>query len=207
MALIKGQSADKAAKDAVVLDLSDIAQQAEKLKQDAQAKADRLIAEAEQRAAELTEGADERGYAAGYERGYEAGRAEGQQTGHTEALQKAADQLQQLQQAWTQALQQWERDSQWLQQQARDGVVDLAVRLAEKVVHREIAVDSNVIASQLAHGLSHVMRPLEVTARVHPDDKPLAEEAMPELLERFPQVRQLHLVEDEQLTRGGCQLE
>jgi flagellar assembly protein FliH len=206
MALIKGQNAQNAARDAVVLDLSDIGQQAEKIKADAQEKADRIVAEAEQRAQQLVDGADERGYEAGYQRGHEAGFAQGQEAGHAEALQQSAEQLQQLQQVWLQALQQWEQDSQWLQREARDGAVQLATRLAEKILHRQIEVDPSVILDQLSHGLAQVMRPLEVTVYLHPDDRPLVEEALPDLLQQFSQVQQLHLVEQPELQRGGCQL-
>jgi flagellar biosynthesis/type III secretory pathway protein FliH len=206
MALIKGQHANSAAQDAVVLDLSDIGQQAEKLKQDAQAKADRIVADAEQRAAQLVEGADERGYEQGHARGHEAGHAEGYEAGRAEALKQAGEQLQQLQQAWTEALQQWEQDSRWLQQQARDGVVDLALRLAEKVVHREVQVDRTAIVDQLAHGLAQVTRPIEVTAKIHPDDHPAVEEALPELVQQFQNVRQVELTTDATITPGGCWL-
>jgi flagellar biosynthesis/type III secretory pathway protein FliH len=206
MALIKGNNAKQAAQEAIALDLSDVAKQAEQLKADAQQKADQIIADAEQRAQELTEGADERGYEAGYQRGYEAGHAAGAETGHNEALQQTSEQLHQLQQVWLQAIQQWEQDSQRLQQEARDGVVELALRLARKVVHREVSVDPSVILDQLEHGLSQVMRPLEVTVTIHPDDKPMVEQAMPELVQKFPHVTELHLVTDESLNPGGCQL-
>jgi len=206
MALIKGQNANNAAHDAVVLDLSDLGHQAEKLKQDARDKADHIVADAEQRAQELVEGADQRGYEQGYPRGYGEGFEQGRQQGHAEALQQSAEQLQQLQQVWLQAIQQWEQDSQALQRQARDGVLELAQRLAEKVIHRQIAIDSTVILDQLTHGLSQVMRPLEVTAYVHPDDRPTVEEAMPSLMQQFGQVQQLHLIEDADMQPGGCYL-
>jgi flagellar biosynthesis/type III secretory pathway protein FliH len=206
MALIKGQNAVNAAKDAVVHEFRDVAEQARKLKQDSQHKADRIVAEAEERARQLVEGADERGYDQGYQRGYDEGLAQGQEAGRAEALEQTNAQLQQLQQAWLQAIQQWEADSRQLQQQARDGVVELAIGLARKVIHREIATDPGVIRDQLAHGLSPVMRPLEVTVHLHPEDRPTVEAALPELTQQFAQVQQLHLIEDEQLQRGGCRL-
>jgi flagellar assembly protein FliH len=103
-------------------------------------------------------------------------------------------------------LQQWEQDSRWLQQQARDGALTLAQRFAEKVVHRQVQVDPSVILDQLSHGLSQIMRPLEVTVHLHPDDRPIVEEAMADLIQRFDQVQQLHLVEDSHIQRGGCHL-
>jgi len=206
MALIKRDNAKEAAKDAVVLDLSDLGRQAERLKEEAQAKADQIVQEAEQRARELVEGADQRGYDQGYQRGYDAGFETGKEQGRAEALQQQAEQLQQLQQVWTEALQQWEGDSARLQREAQQQVLQLARRLAEKVLHRQIAVDPSIVEDQLAHALSHVMRPIEVTVTIHPDDRPAVEEALPELVQQLSNVGQVELVEDPSMMRGGCRV-
>lgn len=206
MPLLKRQNATPALKDAIVLDLADVSRQAERIREQARAQAERIVQDAERRARELTENAEakgrEQGHAAGYAQGVEEGRAQG----HAEALEQHKDQLAKLEASWTEAAEAWSQHRQQLEREAHRGVIELAVKLAEKLVHRLVEVDQTVIADQLAAALEHVLRPLDVSVQIHPDDRPLLEQALPDILNRFPHLEHIDLIDDEAVGRGGCVL-
>lgn len=189
-----------------MLDLGDLGAQAAKLRAAAEANARRIIADAEQRAAELVQGADAKGHEQGLAAGREQGLAQGREQGHAEALAQCAEQLQQLQTAWSQLAEQWDQQRTAMQREARRAVLDFATHFAELVVHRVVEVDQSVIVDQVANALSLVLRPQDVTIRINPTDRPLLGEAMPQLLSAFPGFEHIHLADDESVSRGGCVL-
>lgn len=204
MALMKSHQATPALKEAVVLDLGDIGAQAAKIRAAAETKASQIISEAERKAAEITGGAEKKGFdhgrAEGHAEGLEAGRAAGRE----EAFQAAHEELQQLLAAWRDVAVQWDAQRKDMDREARHAVLEFALRMAEKLIHRAIEVDPTVVVDQLAQALSHVLRPLDVTVHAHQDDIPLIEEALPDLLAEFNHLEHVHLHRDAEVTRGGC---
>lgn len=192
------------AKDAIVLDLGDLGRQAARLRAAAEAKAAQIITDAERHAAQLVEGAETRGFEQGRQAGYEQGLAEGREQGHSEALAAAADNLAKLQQAWTDVANQLDGHRREMDREARQAVLEFALKLSEKVVHRVIEVDPTVVVDQVAGALAHVLRPLDVIVRVNPADKPLLEKAIPELMSEFRHFEHIHLFDDENISCGGC---
>ena len=204
MPVLKQQNATPKLKDAIVLDLGDINRQAEQIRQQAREQADQIIKEAEQRAQQLVDGAEQKGHDQGYQAGYDKGYEAGREQGRTEALEQMQQQLQQVTSAWAAAANQWEQQRQQVEREAQAELTRFAVRLGTKLVHRIVEVDHTVIADQLSAALGHVLRPLDVTVCIHPDDRPLLEEAMPELTRRFNHLKHLELVDDPSIGRGGC---
>ena len=204
MALMKAQQATPALKEAVVLDLGDIGAQAAKIRAQAEAKAAEIVADAERKAAEITAGAEQRGHDEGRQKGYDQGLEEGRRAGHDEAFAAMQDQLQQLTTAWHDVAGQWDAQRQDMDREARQAVLEFALRMAEKLIHRAIEVDPTVVVDQLAQALSHVLRPLDVTVRAHPDDVPLLEEALPDLIAEFSHLQHVQLHRDAEVSRGGC---
>lgn len=210
MAVIKSQNAQTLLKDAVVLDLGDLRRQAAALQQAAQAQARRIIVQAQEEAARLTAGAHakgfEKGLREGLDKGTQQGLTEGRKQGHAQALEQTSAQVQQLQQAWIAAAGAWDAQRQEMDRQARSAVLDLALALAEKIVHRTVHVDRGVVVDQVAAAMNCLLRPMDVTVRIHPADREILQEAMPGLLAQFPQFRHVHLLEDAAVGRGGCVL-
>ncbi len=208
MAIIKSHNAKTLLKEAIVLDLGDVARQAKRLREAAQAKARRIIEDAQCQAESLRQKAHTDSATQGHQEGFEKGKSEGHQQGlregHQEALDQAKEQLQSLQQAWIEAMGQWEAKRQDMEQEAGKAVLELAVRLGQKLVHRVIQIDKEVAVEQVAAVLSHVLRPVDVTVRICADDRPVLEESMPRLTAEFPQLKHVQLVDDPEMTRGGC---
>ncbi len=204
MPLVKGSLARPAMKEAVVLDLGDLGAQAEKLRRAAEAKAQQIIQQAQAHADALAEGAEERGRAEGVAQGLAEGREQGLTEGREQALQDATEQINTMLEAWSSIATQIDGYRLQIEREARQAVLEFALRLAEKVVHRVVQVDDSVVVDQVGHALSHVLGPLDVTVFINPDDVPLIERAMPQLIKEFAHLQHIHLDTDASIARGGC---
>lgn len=204
MPLLKAQTHQRASKDAVVLDLGDLGRQAAKLRAIAEAKAETILARARDEAEQLTTGATEAGDRRGYAEGLERGRAEGLEQGKTQALQQHAQQLQQVQQNWSTAIAEYEQRFLDCEREATATALQLAVKLAEKVIHRCVDTENTLIVEQVRAALAYVLEPTRVKVRVHPDDRAPLAEAMPGLVDELDQVAHAEVVDDADVSRGGC---
>ncbi|MEX0655193.1 MAG: FliH/SctL family protein [Phycisphaeraceae bacterium] len=204
MPVVKSQAAAPLLKEAIVLDLGDIGRQAAKLRLAAENKAAQILTDAERQAKRLTDGAEAKGLEQGLAQGREQGLAEGREQGRAEALEQMGEQLRQLQAGWTGSLKGWDAHCHEMERAGRAAVLDFAIKVAEKLVHRVIEVDESVVVDQLAHALTHVLHASEVTVQIHPDDRPLLEQALPELLAEFDQLSHIKLADDATVGRGGC---
>lgn len=204
MAVIKSHNSGTLLKDALVLDLGDVSRQAQRILAAAQAKARRLVADAERDTMVQRKQIHDDSVAQGYQEGLEKGLEEGCQKGREEAYQQAGEQLGQVQQGWVDATSQLNDQRQAMDRNAKQAVLELAVRFAEKLTHRVIEADDQVVFGQIEAVLSQVLRPMDVTVGICPDDRQVLEEAMPQLLAQFTQIQRVHLVDDPQVGRGGC---
>lgn len=204
MALIRNREAEQSAQDAIVLDLGDLRREADRLRRQAHEEAERIRAEARAEAQRLTEGAEQRGYEAGYNKGHAEGLEAGRKEGHDEALKQAESSLTQLQQAWVNAAKQWDAERREMLREARQSVLRLAIRMAEKIVRRVPAVEPRIVQDQVAAALEHVARPCDVTVRIHPEDRDLVEHAIPQAAEQLAHGEHVILKEDTSIERGGC---
>lgn len=208
MAVIKQQHAAPLLKEAIVLDLGDVGRQAARIMAAAQDKAGRLVSEAEAKAKKLIESAEqhghEKGYQLGYEEGLAAGTQQGLEQGHNEAYTQANDKLQQIQDTWRTALASWEQQHIDFTTQASESILELALRLTEKLVHRVVEVDSSVVVDQVGAALAHVMGDTQVVIRICPQDRAAVDENLPELMAEFSHLTHAKVVDDPQISPGGC---
>jgi flagellar biosynthesis/type III secretory pathway protein FliH len=204
MALIKSHNAATMLQDAIVLDLGDLRKQAEALKQRAIAEADRILAEARAEARRLTDAAEAKGFEAGFANGKAAGLKTGEKLGHDQALKSTSEEIHKLQEAWINAARQWDADRRNMLLDARQSLLALAVAMAEKIVRRVPEMDPSIVIDQVAAALEYVARPCDVTIRVSPADRPLLEQAMPQMLAEFSRVAHAAIVDDDAIAPGGC---
>lgn len=204
MAVIKRQHASGLLKEAIVLDLGDIAQQGARIEAAAHAKARQIEQEAQQRADALTKHSSDQGFEQGRAAGLEAGQTEGRQLGRDAAFKEMAEQLAELQRNWSQAAQQWETQRLMLESQAQQNVLELALRLAEKIVHRTVRIDNQVILDQVRAALTHALGDHDVTVRIGPDDRGVFDVALPAFLDEMARFKHISIVEDHAVSRGGC---
>lgn len=204
MAVIKSRKADRMLSDAIVLDLGDLQQQADALQARARQQAEEIVAEGRAEADRLIAEASDKGYAQGYEAGLAEGRAAGEQAGREQTIDEYRTRLDALVEQWSAASQRWDSDRQSMLLQAREEVLTLALAIAEKVVYRVVEMDPTVVQDQLAEALQLITRPSKAVVTIHPDDRPAIEDVLPELLREIRQCREATIVEDPQVTRGGC---
>jgi flagellar assembly protein FliH len=202
-------------KDAIVLDLGDLQRQAERLRLRAQAEADGILAQSRQRAREreaeleaqadsIREKARQQGRAEGHAEGVAAGLEEGRQQGRDEVLAALRPHGEKLVERLAAVVEQFEQQRETIEREAREAVVQLALRLAERVVHRVVEVDPTVVVDQVLAALTHVLRPSDVTIRVHPEDRAVLDDVAPGVFETVANVRHVAWQEDESMARGGC---
>ncbi len=210
MPIIKNQEATKLLKQSLVLDLGDVVKEAKRIRDDAQAEARRLVTDARNDAETIRNvvhhDSEKKGHEVGLAKGLEEGRQQGLVEGRKQAVDETKRELEKIQQAWLDAMGQWEADRQQMLREAKQTVLNFALKLAQKVAHRTLEIDRGVIVEQLSAALLYVLRPSDVSVRVCPRDRAVLEEAMPKLLERFPQAKHIHLIEDEAIGHGGCVL-
>jgi len=204
MAILKQSQSRTMLREAIVLDLGDVTRQAEKIRDNAKAAAERIIVEAKAEATRVAEQVQANAQERGREEGYQAGFQEGREAGHADALAETREQLEGLQKGWMSAATQWDGMQQAMYQEAQHVMLEMSLKLAHKLLHRIIEVDPTVIVDQVANALGHVMRPFDVKVFINPADRPVLEEALPQLLHEFDQLKHVDLVDDESMGRGGC---
>lgn len=204
MPLLKSDIQRAAMKEAVVLDLGDLGRQAARLRLQAEGRAESIVAAAEVEARRIKEAAASKGFDQGLAAGHAEGLARGREEGKAEALSAVSEKVALIQTAWSEAAREWDEHRKLLDRESRQAVLTFAIKMAECLVHRRIATDPTVVLDQVREALSHVLQPYDVSVSVHPDDRPLLEEAMPRLVAEFVQVQHITLVENQQVAPGGC---
>ena len=207
MPMIRRADAATLARDAVVLDLGDLARQGRELVERAEAEAQRIVEGAQAERERLITGASERGYADGLERGRDQGRAEGFEAGKADAVASQAAEIERLREAWERALHGFEAMRSGLQLEAERGVLAFAVKLGERVAKRAIDADAEAAARQLAEAIDLTLSPSRLRVRVSPVDAQAVRAVLPALSERFHESASASVVEDESLSHGSVVLE
>ncbi len=137
----------------------------------------------------------------------ERARAEGLKRGRAEALEavrkEAAERVEHLEAL----LRELSAYKPRLYREARQQVVDLTLSLVEKLLGPLTEEVSGMVVRVVERALQVLADRETVTIRVHPDDLQTVLEAKPQLLETFDGIRQLAVVEDPSVHRGGCQIQ
>jgi type III secretion protein L len=83
----------------------------------------------------------------------------------------------------------------------------LAVRIAERILEREISLNPDAVSDIVAAALRQAGAPRDIVLRVHPDDLKALERGRPRLLERALRAQALQFRADASVGRGGCIVE
>lgn len=87
-------------------------------------------------------------------------------------------------------------------------LVRLAVEIAEKIVHRTVAADPEIVASVLERARQEVVDARRIRICLNPADHGLLAEMRSDLLAQgHDDGRVIEIVTDSELSRGGCRLE
>lgn len=204
MPVLKHQQAAQVLKSAIVMNLADVRKEAAFIKADARQKAQAMINQALEKQQRIRDQAHQEAYEIGQKEGYDAGLQEGKDQGAKQALEQTTDELNKLQQAWLDAASSWESQRQTIGQQAHEDVLAFAIMFAKKLVFRVVQVDDQVIVHQLSQALEHVLKPMDVLVKINSEDRPVLQEALPKLMADMPHLKHVRLIDDHQISRGGC---
>ena len=87
-------------------------------------------------------------------------------------------------------------------------MVRLALEITEKIVHRAVAAEPEIVAAVLQRAREEVIEARRICIRLNPKDYELLAEIRPDLLTLGHEAgRMVEVLPDEDLTRGGCRLE
>jgi flagellar biosynthesis/type III secretory pathway protein FliH len=186
-----------------VLDLGDLTRQGAALVEQAQRRAEQVLAEARVERDRIVAGAKEKGFAQGHAEGLAKGTREGIEQGRAAAVAEYKKKLDELSASWGAAVDGFERTREELLTRTQVDVLRLALLIAAKVTKRVVATDPMVAVEQSRAVLETVVRPTALVLAVNPADRPTIERALPELVKRLPLVRHVELQEDAGVSAGS----
>ena len=86
-------------------------------------------------------------------------------------------------------------------------ILSLVKLMAEKVIHHEISLGTEVLKSCIRDALQYVVEQSRVRFHLHPEDIEYIDELISELSKEFSRIREFEIVADKNISRGGCLLE
>lgn len=183
------------------IDFEAIAAQAQDVLDNAMRSADEIVAQAHERAAEIAADAQRAAVAASDEArraGREAGYAAGVDEANA-AMVSMIDTLREL-------VESVRNERHALLRTAEPELVRLAVGIAERVLHQQIALDHGVVVEMAKAAIARIVDRENITVRVNPVDVERMREHRDELL-ALGDVKTMRVIEDQRVDRGGVILE
>ncbi|MEL6328630.1 MAG: FliH/SctL family protein [Planctomycetota bacterium] len=202
--MVRRADAEQIARDALVLDLGDLARTGDDLRERARAEAASVVEEALRERARIIDGAHDEGFAKGLDEGLAKGQAAGEASGRERAYAESREKIDAVLGAWSKSFGEFEAARGDMLESARTDAVRLAVLLATKIVARVVEVDEGVAVEQLASALARLARRTALVIRVNPEDEASVREVLPALMQRFDRVEHAELRADPGVSRGGC---
>gem|GEM_PF-1246158 len=134
-----------------------------------------------------------------YETGHQTGMQEGEARGRAETemeMQRAMDLVGQVGLARLQALQQAEQD-----------IIELAMAIARKIIHREVEGQTDIVVEQVRQTMKYLSTTALVRVLVHPDEVESLESVQATLKNREGQAVPIVIEADPTIQAGGCRIE
>ncbi|GHT57676.1 flagellar assembly protein FliH [Spirochaetia bacterium] len=192
----------KEARDAAALETTRKTEDVQSLKQNAEAEAEKIIADAKQKATELEEesktafeaerkAAEEQGRSAGKEEGFAEGRAEADRL-----IERVQTVLERAQGQREQILEETEQQ-----------IVDLVLLMTRKVVKIISETQKDVVRSNVTAALQKVKGRGNITIRVNMADVKLTTEHVNNFIQKMEGVQGIQVAEDSTVDPGGCIIE
>jgi flagellar biosynthesis/type III secretory pathway protein FliH len=183
------------------IDVDAIAKQARELIDNAEQYAKALVQNAFERASQLLAEAGARG-----ETLAEAVQAEAKVAGHAEGSAAADREMSDMMATMRNLVDMARVERHKLMESAEPELVRLAVGIAERVLHQQIALDRGVVVEMAKVAIGRLVEKESVTVRVNPGDLERMREHRDELLSNG-EIKNFRVVEDQRVDRGGVVVE
>jgi type III secretion system HrpE/YscL family protein len=90
---------------------------------------------------------------------------------------------------------------------AEADLVKLSVKIAEKIIVRELAQSPETIVSICSQAIENLRAQRELILRVHPEDAAILRNSRKRLMDLVGRLKDLAIKEDPEIARGGCIIE
>lgn len=204
MGMIRRADLENQTRRATVMNMGDLQQQGRAVIATASEQAEKILSDARAERERLLKGAEQEGR----EQGFRAGHAEGLEAGRKEGFDQALEEHQQrvndVSEQWNAALEHFSSARDAMYQQARRDVVQLALRIAERITRRSIKHDASAVQTQMQSVLDTLARPTGLVLRVHPDDLAYAETVLPGMIADCMNCAHAEVVGDAGVSHGSC---
>jgi flagellar assembly protein FliH len=183
------------------VDVDEVARKARDLIDAAEAHAKALLQNAHERASQLLAEAARRGEAL-----VESVQAEARTSGHAEGVAAADHEMSDMMVSMRNLVDMARIERHKLMESAEPEIVRLAVGIAERVLHQQIALDRGVVVEMAKVAIARLVEKESVTVRVNPGDLEQMREHRDELLSNG-EIKNLRVIEDQRVDRGGVVVE
>jgi flagellar biosynthesis/type III secretory pathway protein FliH len=183
---------------AIVYKVSEMKRQMEELISAARDEAEGIVQQANAEAAEIKEQASKSGYDAGQEAG----------------LREMKAKMDDISEAFRKGLEDIASIKQDILAQAEGEIVKLTIAIAEKLLCSELEQSPDTIVPIIGEAIRAAQSVSAITVRINPDDHATLKQNMGKLMEYLDEARvgereipSIQLIEDRDLTPGGCIVE
>src|SRR5580658_6178688 len=183
------------------IDVDAIAKEARELVDTAEQHAKALLQDAFERASQMLADAEKRGEAR-----VEKVSAEARTAGHAEAQAAVDREMADMMSTMRNLVDMARVERHKLMESAEPELVRLAVGIAERVLHQQIALDRGVVVEMAKVAIGRLVEKESVTVRVNPGDLERMREHRDELLSSG-EIKNFRVVEDQRVDRGGVVVE
>jgi flagellar assembly protein FliH len=183
------------------IDVDAIAKQARELIDSAEQHAKALLQDAFERASQLLADAGERGDAL-----VKTVQADARAAGHAEGSAAADREMSDMMSTMRNLVDMARVERHKLMESAEPELVRLAIGIAERVLHQQIALDRGVVVEMAKVAIGRLVEKESVTVRVNPGDLERMREHRDEMLSNG-EIKNFRVVEDQRVDRGGVVVE
>jgi flagellar assembly protein FliH len=183
------------------VDVEEIARQAHQLVETAEQHAHALLDDAHERAQSLISDASTRAAAL-----VEATKAQAHDEGHAEGMAAADREMSEMVATMRNLVDMARIERHKLIEEAEPELVRLAIGIAERVLHQQIALDRGVVVEMAKVAISRLVDRETVTVRVNPGDLERMREHRDDFLSGGD-IKNFRVIEDQRIDRGGVVVE
>jgi flagellar assembly protein FliH len=182
----------------------DVERQAQRWLAEAHAKAAEIIETARHQAADIKRQAHDRALLDGYTEGHKKGVDEGRKSGHEAALAEARKKLAETHSALTTAVQQLDAHHIELRDGSVKDIMHLAIAIAGRLARRAASIDPDSTPQAVHEALKFVVEAGDISICIHPTCLDTVQTELPRIQLAWPGVTRIHLVPDDTVAPGGC---
>jgi len=140
-------------------------------------------------------------------KGFEQGKAEGSEAGKKESFEEAEKNLEEVKEKFTSLMENLGNSWNQIIEKYEDEIVELSLKMAKKILYSNLTLDSDFVKLAIKEALKDIPAPLNVTIGVNPEDYNIIEMIKEDFFQRFEKLKNITIVSDPSIGRGGCTID